>query len=75
MLLVCSAADATAIWKFTVYWTLLLEGILFAACGSWAGLVFVRRSKAIAPFAIIIPFVIVLLSAAWTLLTATVVGA
>ncbi|MBW0539801.1 hypothetical protein O181_079516, partial [Austropuccinia psidii MF-1] len=35
----------STIWKFTLYWTLLLEGVVFMSCGLFASFTFSRSRK------------------------------
>lgn len=63
-----------AIWRYTLYWSLLLTGLAFFLCGTWACLIFSRKSRKHFKYAIWLPVGYCLLGGIISLVTGTVIG-
>ncbi|CAD6580796.1 MAG: hypothetical protein CYPHOPRED_001363 [Cyphobasidiales sp. Tagirdzhanova-0007] len=64
----------SSIWRFTIYWSLLLSGGAFLLCGLWACLIFARRSRKHLKYAIWLPLGYVTLGSVVSFITGTVIG-
>jgi len=59
------------IWRFTLYWTLLCYGVTFLLTGTWAFVVFSKKSVTLAA---LIPLGFVLVAACFATIGASIVG-
>lgn len=66
--------SCTAIWRYTIYWSLLLTGLAFFLCGTCACLIFSRRSRKHFKYAIWLPVGYCFLGGIISLVTGTVIG-
>lgn len=64
----------SSIWRFTIYWSLLLTGLAFFLCGTWACFIFSRQSKRHFKYAIWLPVGYCALGGVISLVTGTVIG-
>lgn len=64
----------SAIWRFTIYWSLLLTGLAFFLCGTWACFIFSRRSRKHLKYAIWLPVAYIVLGGLISMVTGTVIG-
>jgi len=64
----------SSIWRYTVYWSLLLTGVSFGLCGGWAFLIFARRSKRHLRFAIWLPVAYIVIGGLISFVSGTVIG-
>jgi hypothetical protein len=60
----------TDIWKFTLFWTFTIFGVVFLAAGLWAWSVYFMKSK----WSILIPILYVVSGEFIALVSGTIVG-